>query len=340
MWCAGGTRCFFLHFAETLAPDASVGGTRRITAVDVLRGEYANLRVALQWALDAGEPELGLRLAGTLQFLWRFRLLPAEEGLLWIERLLSLPGADAPTPARAVALLTEAWLIWRLDVNAANALYAEALTLARRLAEPRILFAALSDRGLVAMHRGEYRTARSCWEEALPGTVASGDRAAQAILLSNLGRVAILEGDLAGGRTRCQEILRLGQELGDDWTIGLALESLRMAAQSVGNLAEARALATECLRLFHGAPFPTGNTLRALGQIDIAEGHYEKAREHLGRALTMGHDGALPSIEAGVVDTLAGLAARVGQPELSANSSVQAYRQTELCYHLRVVIRL
>jgi non-specific serine/threonine protein kinase len=97
-----------------------------------------------------------------------------------------------------------------------------------------------------------------------------------------------------------------------------------MAAQSIGDLTQARALATECLRLFHGAPFPTGNALRALGQIDIAEGRYTDARVHLEQALVLGHDGALPTVEAGVVDTLAGLAAHLGQPELALRLSAAA----------------
>jgi len=315
---------FFLAFAEALDRDERGGRARRGAVVDALKGEYPNLQVALQWAVDAGEAEFGLRLARTLQFVWKFRLLPADEGRLWIEGLLRLPGADAPTPARAVALLTEAWLSWRLDSNAAEALYAEALALARRLGDPWVLFRALSDRGLVAMHSGDYRTARACWEEGLPRTQASGDRAAEAVLLSNLGRVAILDGDYARGRARCEEVLRLGRELGDDWTIGLAKESLRMAAQSLGELPLARALATECLSLFHGAPFPTGNALRALAQIDIAEGRYTDARQHLGRALVMGHDSTLPTIGAGVVDTLAGLAAHLGQPEVALRLSAAA----------------
>jgi len=97
-----------------------------------------------------------------------------------------------------------------------------------------------------------------------------------------------------------------------------------MAAQSLGDFTLARALATECLSLFSGAPFPTANALRALAQIDIVEGRYTDARRHLARALVIGHHSAMPTIEAGVVDTLAGLAAHLGQAEVALRLSAAA----------------
>jgi predicted ATPase/DNA-binding CsgD family transcriptional regulator len=314
---------FFLAFAEGLGRGASASGARRSSAVQALKGEYRNLQVALQWALDARDADVGLRLAWTLEFVWKFRLV-ADDGRLWIEQLLRLPGADAPTPARAVALLTAAWLRWSRDRHAGDAIYAEALPLARRLGDPWILFVALADKGLLAMHRGDYSAAHAYWGEGLTITQASGDRASEAVLLHNLGRLAIVEREYAAGRARCEEALRLARELGDYWTKALALEALRMAALALGELAIARALATECISLYSGAPYPTANALRALAQIDIAEGRYADARQQLGRSLAIGRDSAVPAVLAGVVDTFAGLAAQLGQPEVALRLAAAA----------------
>ncbi|MBV9354982.1 MAG: LuxR family transcriptional regulator, partial [Chloroflexi bacterium] len=302
---------FFLAYAEGFGRGASASGARRRIAVQALAAEYRNLQVALQWALDARDTDVGLRLAWTLEFVWKFRVVD-DDGLLWVEQLLRLPGADAPTPARAVALLIAAFLRGTRDRTAAEAIHAEALPLARRLRDPWILFAALSDRGLLAMHRGEYATARACWEEGLTITQASGDRASEAILLHSLGRLAIVEHDYAAGRARCEEALRLARELGDYWTQALAVEALRMAAQALGEYAVARALATECMSLYSGAPYPTANTLRALAQMDIAEGRYADARQELGQALAIGRDSAMPAVLPGVLDTMAGLVSQLG----------------------------
>jgi len=145
---------FFLAFAEALERDVSVGGARRQSAADELEGEYRNLEAALRLALDTQDAELGLRLAWPLQFVWKFRL-PVGEGRPWIEVVLALPGAEAPTPARAVSLLTAAQLAWeRGDYSAADGYYAEAVPLARKLGDPWILVVALTDQGLQAEQRG------------------------------------------------------------------------------------------------------------------------------------------------------------------------------------------
>jgi hypothetical protein len=44
------------------------------------------------------------------------------------------------------------------------------------------------------------------------------------------------------------------------------------------------------------------------------------ARQRLGRALAIGHDGGLPTIEAGVLDAVASLAADLWQPEVALRS--------------------
>jgi len=313
----------FLAFAEALGRGPTVAGAQRRRAVEALSGEYRNLQAALQWALDAGDADIGLRLAWTLEFVWKFRLV-ADDGRRWVEQVLRLPGAEAPTAARAVALLTAAWLRGAQDRRAAEALHAQALPLARRLGDPWILFVALSDRGLLAMHRGDYGTAHACWDEGLSVTRASGDRAAEAILLHNLGRLAIFEGDYVAGRARCEEALHVAQALDDYWTQALALESLWMAALGLGELGVARAHAADCLRLYSGAPYPTAAALRALAQVELAEGRAAEAGQLLGRALAAGQDSGIPSILAGAVDTLAGLAAQRRQPALAVRLAAAA----------------
>jgi predicted ATPase len=96
---------FFLAFGEQRERAANVGGPERPAATEALLREYSNIRLALGWSLEFGEAQIGLRLARTVQFLWQARGYPSED-LAWLERLLSLPGAEEPTPARAVCLLS------------------------------------------------------------------------------------------------------------------------------------------------------------------------------------------------------------------------------------------
>jgi predicted ATPase len=70
----------FLAFAESFGLGASATGAQRRIAVEALLREYRNLQIALQWAIDAGDADVGLQLAWTLEFVWKFHLV-ADDGL-------------------------------------------------------------------------------------------------------------------------------------------------------------------------------------------------------------------------------------------------------------------
>ena len=221
---------YFLGFAEGQERDSSVGGSRRHLALVAFAQEYRNLQAALQWALDTRRSDVGLRLACTLQLPWRERG-PHGEALTWITALLKLPGAEAPTPARGMALLIAAAAAWRLgDQLVARAMYIEAVPLARQLGDPWILFVALLDQGLDAQQRGAYGAARAFWTEGLDVARSRGDRISEARMLNNLGRLAIYEGAYGEGRIGCGEALKVGRSLGDVWLTSLALAALGLAA--------------------------------------------------------------------------------------------------------------
>jgi predicted ATPase/class 3 adenylate cyclase len=101
-----------LHYLE-LAERAEAGliGADRGRWLALLDAEDDNLRAALRWALDRGEPELALRLAAVVvvDWFWRGKGL-AGEGLSGVDAALRLAGPKAPAPQRAKALLARALL--------------------------------------------------------------------------------------------------------------------------------------------------------------------------------------------------------------------------------------
>jgi hypothetical protein len=209
---------FFLEFAEALEREANVGGAGRHAAVEALEGEYPNLQLALRAALDTCDTDLGLRLARTLQFVWKFRL-PFGEGYLWTQELLRLPGAGAPTPARAVALLTAARLAAGLgDQEATASYYKEATPRPVNLAIPGSCLLPSSIRGSTR-RTWAISVERGCWKEGLLLTRSSGDQASEAILLINLGGLAVYDGAPADGWMLCEEARRLAVDIGHEWVI-------------------------------------------------------------------------------------------------------------------------
>lgn len=307
---------FFLAFAEAHERDASVGGARRTAAADALVAEYPNLQVALRRALDTRNADLGLRLAWTLQFVWKFRL-PVAEGRPWLEEVLALPGAEAPTPARAVSLLTAAWLAWeRVDYSAAEHYYAEAVPLARRLGDPWIWFVAVADQGAQAHQRGNYDAARAFWREALAITRASGDTASEALMLVNLARLNVWVGNYGIGRAECEACLTLARQLGDVWILHGALHASALACLAEGDLERARALADECLRL-PATPIVRMGVLLVLVEVAIDTDAHALARQYLSEALALLVNSGDPLGTAQVLDASAHLVSKLGKSELA-----------------------
>jgi DNA-binding NarL/FixJ family response regulator len=314
---------FFLAFAEPHGRDSSLGGARRDAACDALEAEYRNLQVALRWALDAHDAELALRLAWALEYVWKWRL-PIGEGRPWVEEVLALPDAAAPTPARAVSLLTAAQLAWcRGDFAAADRYYAEADPLARGSGDPWMLFAAQVDQGNAAQQRGDFAAARRFWQEGLVTTRASGAQACEAPLLLNLGRIQIFEGNYSAGRVQCEEALALARQVGDVWVVCNTLHALALAALALGDLATARALSYEGLSLHTHAPLATGAML-VLGETAIADGEYAEARGHFTQALALLENSDDPVATAQVVEALGHLASRVGQSDVALHLAAAA----------------
>jgi DNA-binding CsgD family transcriptional regulator/tetratricopeptide (TPR) repeat protein len=322
---------YFRNYAMTRERDASVGGARRFAATDALAGEYPNLQAALQWSIEASEAQLGLEIAWALQFLWKVRG-PVSEGLFWIIELLRLPGAEAPTPARAVALLTGAQLAsLRGDRATASHLYEQVLPLVRRLNDPWISFVAFADMGMDAQRRGDFDAALAFWKEGLPITQANGDRTSEAILTNNLGRLKIYLGRYAEGYAQVEHALHLAREVEDQWVVTVAQTALAWAAVALDDLARARELAGAVLG--HCEDRITENSMRnVVALCDIAAGRYPEALAGILAGLEYGREmgSTTGTWIAGTYSTvlvdLASLAAHAGAAELAVRLASAAAR--------------
>ena len=89
---------YYLALVETAEPELT--GPEQAPWLDRLEAEHDNLRVALRWAEESGEAEIGLRLVGALGQFWLIRG-HLREGREQLTRLLGLAGASPRTAARA-----------------------------------------------------------------------------------------------------------------------------------------------------------------------------------------------------------------------------------------------
>jgi tetratricopeptide (TPR) repeat protein len=120
---------YFAELAETARPFLEAEGQQ--VWLDRLVGEHDNLRAALRLSVDSGEPELGLRIAGSV---WRFyhRRGHLSEGREWLELLLGLDGASPEARAAGIEGLAGI-AYWQADYEEAKRLYLDLLALYREL---------------------------------------------------------------------------------------------------------------------------------------------------------------------------------------------------------------
>jgi non-specific serine/threonine protein kinase len=309
----------YIGFAQARARDTIVGGPRRVTATVELDREYPNFRAVLNWATETGAAEPGLRLAGDLSLLWQF-YGSTSEGLTWLAQLLSLPRADDPTPARAWALLANAWLLVLAgDFERARSCCQEGLTLARRFGEPALEWLALMFSGWTDYRSGDFAQAEQHLMQAAAGTRAAREPAIEGPSLNMLAMIACDRGDFSRAQPLAEEAVRLARANGDAWNEGWALATVGRAALGRGAPGEARI----ALEAGYAVASQEGQhltalivlTLNLLGELETVVGQLEQARAWFVTSIKLQQAGGERWEMPNSLEQLAALEAASGQAE-------------------------
>jgi predicted ATPase/DNA-binding CsgD family transcriptional regulator len=214
----------FLALTEEAEPELT--GPGQAEGFARLDAELANVRVALSWALEQGETEVGLRIAGALRD-YRFGRGYFGEGRRWLEESLAMSHSGS-VAARVKALEALAWLAaWQRDVDRAEAAAEEGIRLSAE-AEVEVRVAA-SLRGLMgdaARVREDYGRAEEWFEEGLALCREAGEGRAKVWLLFGMSNLAQDRDDYRHAGEILDEAIALARELGDALTLGLLLNSL------------------------------------------------------------------------------------------------------------------
>ena len=224
---------YFRAFAERAIPhleraDQSIW-------LDRLYSEYPNLRASLEWAIEAGEGEWGLRLASDLWPFW-FMRGALTEGRDLLEKLLSASSEGIEPGVRSAALNAAGTLArYQGDLASADRLITEALAIRRGLEDPKATADSLNNLGYVTLHRGDHRRAQSLYDEALRTYRQRGDQQGIADALSHLALIALHEGDRTMARSYEQESLDIWRALGDMQGVAWALEGLGKVELEAGD---------------------------------------------------------------------------------------------------------
>ncbi len=266
-------RCF-LERAQDAEPHLT--GPQAGRWLQMLRVETDNLRSALRWAIDRGDPpsvEIGLEMAASL---WRFwqQTGALREARQWLEELLARETDASIRSARARALIAAGSIAyWQTDLGRAGELYQQAVELYRTL----------------------------------------GDRRGMADALSNLAPIPMMTGDRPRARRLATQARDLWQELGDDWQAALATLTLGLLFLLEGGYQQALACFEQFMPVVRarGDRFWLISSLTSTAQAQHLLGRFEPARKNFGEALRLAleaNDLASVTVALGPLSNLEGAA--------------------------------
>ena len=236
------------HFVA-LAEDAAPGltGPDQASCLERFTADHDNMRAILDWAADAGEDELLLRLTGASFRFWYLRGLLGEARA----RLETALATQSSKPSLRERVLFGASLIaYRQgDVAFARAYANERLDLCRELGDPALVASAYIGVGLGAALDGDLSLAGAAFDRARAHAAEAGDTWAGAIATMNLSDVALLEEDLERAGNLAAEATSTFRGLGDDAMVSKALSIVGIVEVERGRLDRARRTFEDGLRL-------------------------------------------------------------------------------------------
>ena len=284
-----------------------------------VQGELPNLRAALQWAFDEGDPELILRLAASASWAW------AVSANLTEARALILQALDASLQSQTADRARALWLLAFVEgeqgtYRDAGDLYQQALELFRRHDDRPWIVRTLGSMAQHAAIAGDESRARSLLEEA--GSLADelGSDYARGQVLFAGATVENCAGDDERAEVLLDEGAALFRELGVPRRLWLAhLINVGWLALQRHDFARAKAaleeyLAEESWKNPGGIANAEGN----LGLVALYEGARDEASSRFRRAVALARDSGQKRTLVEGLYGLAAVAAMDGDAERSA----------------------
>ncbi|WP_344307633.1 BTAD domain-containing putative transcriptional regulator [Fodinicola feengrottensis] len=269
---------YYLSLAERAALELRGSQQRQwLSRLDV---EAANLRAALDFAVQQGEVDTALRLVNALAWYWflRGRLAEAVRSLA---AALALAG-DSRYRAETAC--------WHVGIAM---LAGQPVPASPSIADDRARWFF----GFVRSDFGDPADSEALVAEALAAFQASGDRWGMAAALSTSAKLASIRGDFVGMREYGEQSLAIFAELGDCWGQLQATEWLGEVAEIHGEYELGRKLGRDALAMAEdlGLWPQAADRLSWLGRIETMTGDFVRARELHERALRLAREqGYLP----------------------------------------------
>jgi predicted ATPase/class 3 adenylate cyclase len=234
---------FFVAFAEEAQAHLTLLG--QTSWLDRCERERANLRGAINWAIESGEADVGLRIATALWRFWHQRG-PMWEGRQALEQLFALSGSSPDVRGRAMgAAAGLAW--WSGDYQAMRHHSEQALPLVQGSGDRPGEINALYDLGFAVLWSGvlsggvDVDRAEELFGQSLSLAEELEDRRGVGRAYRGIGMVrGIARGDPAGALPMLERAATLFEELGERWDLIEALIAVGNAHRFSGGKERAK----------------------------------------------------------------------------------------------------
>jgi tetratricopeptide (TPR) repeat protein len=269
---------YFLALARRHGSDRALWGARGKDHLALLDAEISNLHAALAWAVGQNSAEQALAMCVATGRYWLMRDRYAD-ALDWIDRVLSVPGADAYPALRTRALCDKAWCLWPLGRGAERrTIMDEAEAIARQLAEPGLLSHVLETRAQPAAAAGRLDVAATLADEALHWAKAAGDDWAIAVAAEVR---ALAAGSADELREHVDRAAALLDEAGNVYILAELLSAAAYQALRLGSDRDARQFVERAIPLARELDNPYGSMVLQgnYGLAALLTGDADTARE-------------------------------------------------------------
>ena len=163
--------------------------------IDRLALDLDNFRAAFSYALESGDPSLGLTTAEALEPLW-IRGMRQREAVRWLEPLLALEGEVDPAVRAGALTLAGRAAIEIGQVDRAEPWFEDGLALARTSGDGTRTAWALHGLGHLRGEQGDHKQAEALFEESMELFLRLGDHAPAGGRMTFLAYYAARDGDL------------------------------------------------------------------------------------------------------------------------------------------------
>jgi predicted ATPase/class 3 adenylate cyclase len=259
-------------------------------AINNFRTEQADLRAALQWAMDS-RPDKIFDIATPLSGFYVANL--REEGSQWMEKVLSLTEPIASAPRIQLMFNLAFCLNNTISSSRALQIASQALKDAKTLNDLKLLSESYGRYGAIVAEAENREAAIAYYEQAISLARQSDNIVVLSYCLNELGAIHALKGNVELAESHFQESLKLSAKaphfLGMRGTTNLFLAGFALTRGDVLTAHNQIDLALSAQRNANTRPLYTAHLLEMLGRVQVAEGDLELARQSLRESLETIH---------------------------------------------------